>query len=82
MAISGSGGWTPSVRCTIYNRKLKLGGPIHNVPKSVTHHPEVAAAILELNHKAFIYVPVAEDGGTVYLNELLIEKGLVDRWLS
>lgn len=80
MAISGSGGWTPSVRCTIYRRKLKLTGPIHNVPKSVTHHPEAAAELLVQDHRAFIYVPVAEDGGTVRLNEILVEKGLVDEW--
>lgn len=80
MAISGSGGWTPSVRCFIYNRQLKLGGPIHNVPKSETHSPHLALTLFIENPKAYIYVPVADDGGTVRLAELLLEEGMIDSW--
>lgn len=80
MAISGSGGWTPSVRVFIYNRKLTLSGFIHNVPKSVTYPPEVAAQKFVENPDAIFYATVAEDGGTVRLAYLLEELGLVDNW--
>lgn len=85
MAISGAGGWIPSVRVSLYNRTLILSPPIHNVPPSQIFMPEQAAAYFVDNPKAFIYVPVGEGGGTIYLAELLEEMELTgikdeDQW--
>lgn len=77
MAISGSGGWTPSVRVVVRKGRLVLNPPIHNVPKSVTHPPDIAVEILSVNPMAYIYVPVGDEGGTWRLNELLKERGIV-----
>jgi hypothetical protein len=77
MAISGSGGWTPSVRVSVRNGKMKLGGPIHNVPKSATHLPLTALEKFIDNPKSYIYVAVADEGGTVELDRLLREHGIV-----
>lgn len=78
MAIAGSGGWTPSVRVCIYNRRLVLSGCIHNVPAKVVWLPEKAAAKFAEDPKAYIYVPTSDDGGTVHLAKLLQEMGLID----
>lgn len=78
MAIGGNSSYIPAVRVSIWNRKLKLSGPIHNVPREVLWMPEQAAARFLDCPQAFIYVPVAEQGGTVYLDELLRELGEID----
>lgn len=78
MAIGGNSSYIPAVRVSIVRRKLKLSGPIHNVPKEVIWMPEQAAARFLDCPQAFIYVPVSEQGGTVYLDELLRELGEVD----
>ena len=85
MAISGAGGWIPSVRVSLHNRTMILSPPIHNVPPNQVFMPEQAAAYFFDNPKAFIYVPVGENGGTIYLAELLEEMGLTgipdeDQW--
>jgi hypothetical protein len=78
MAIEGEGGKVPSVRVYIYNRKLKLSPPIHNVPTSTVWQPEDAAGRFFDEPRAYIYVPTSENGGTVYLAALLREMGLID----
>lgn len=78
MAISGSGGWIPSARVSIRNRQLILHPPFHNVPASVVWMPEQAAAHFIDDPLAYIYVPVSDGGGTVYLCELLVEMGVID----
>lgn len=78
MAIAGSGGHPSSVRVVLRNRKLVLTGYIHNVHPSAVWMPEWAACKFYDDPKAYIYVPVAEGGGTVYLAELLREMDLID----
>lgn len=78
MAVSGSGGWIPAVRVYIYRRKLVFSGYMHNVPREVIWLPEQAAARFIDCPDAYIYVPTSQDGGTIYLAELLKEVGLID----
>lgn len=78
MAISGSGGWIPAVRVSLYNRQLRLHPPFHNVDPMVVWLPEQAAAKFVDDPHAFIYVPTSEGGGTMYLAELLEEMDLID----
>lgn len=78
MAISGSGGWIPSVRVSLWQRRMKLSPPFHNVPPEAVWMPEQAAARFIDDPNAFIYVPVREGGGLDYLHDLLVELDLID----
>lgn len=55
MAISGAGGWPPSVRVSIRNKELRQG-ICHNVPPEVAKTAEQAAAILIADPKDMPYV--------------------------
>lgn len=78
MAISGSGGWIPSVRLRVRGRKVLLDQISHNVPPEVCWHPEHAAAYFIDNPDAYIYVATFRWGGVHYLNDLLRELDLID----
>jgi hypothetical protein len=78
MAIAGSGGWIPSVRVVVRTRKLILCGYMHNVPPEVVFMPLQAAAHFVDKPDAYIYVAVKDEGGTVFLNDLLREMDLID----
>ena len=78
MAIAGSGGWISSVRVVVRDRKLILSGYIHNVHPAAVWMPEQAAAHFLDNPAAYIYVPVSQGGGTVYLADLLAELDVID----
>lgn len=78
MAIAGSGGWIPSVRVSLYNRKLVQGSIAHNVPPETCWQPEHAAAYFIDNPHAYIYVSTIRWGGVLYLAELLRELDLID----
>lgn len=85
MAIAGNSTYIPAVRVSLHNRRLKLWPPIHNVPREVLWYPEVAAAMFVDDPNAFLYVPTSDEGGTIYLAELLEEMGLTgirdeDQW--
>lgn len=78
MAIAGSGGYIPAVRVSIYRRALILHPPIHNVPREVLWMPEQAAARFVDCPNAYLYVPTADEGGTIYLHDLLEEMDMID----
>lgn len=55
-----------------------LGKPFHNVHPLVVWQPEYAAAHFVDDPKAYIYVPLADNGGVQYLSELLVEMDIID----
>lgn len=78
MAIAGNSSYIPAVRVSLYQRKLKLSYPIHNVPREVLWMPEQAAARFIDCPNDFIYVAISEGGGIYFLHDLLVEDGLID----
>lgn len=78
MAIAGSGGWIPSVRVSLWQRKLKQAQIAHNVPPEACWFPEHAAAKFIDDPQAYIYVPIRDGGGLDYLHDLLVELDLID----
>lgn len=79
MAISGSGGWIPCVRVSIYKRRLRLAQIAHNVYPSQVWMPEQAAARFVDCPDAYIYVPIRDGGGVEYLHDLLVEMDLIEK---
>lgn len=78
MAISGSGGWTPAVRCYVYNRQLRFSGYMHNVPPQIVADVEYAAGyFFDDPSRPGLYIPTV-GGGTIYLAELLQEMDVID----
>ena len=78
MAIAGNSSYIPAVRVSIYNRALILHPPIHNVDRRVLWMPEQAAARFIDCPGSYIYVPTSDEGGTIYLSDLLEEMDMID----
>ena len=78
MAIAGNSSYIPAVRVSIYRRALILHPPIHNVPREVLWMPEQAAARFVDCPDAYLYVPTSDEGGTIYLSDLLEELDMID----